>query len=245
MATELQNVETTVATDAKKVLTFGLSHLVLICMLAGATCFGFYEYDNRRAQAADAKAAIAVAEGKQADADNIKYQASTAAQIIALQQANAELSTQYASIMNAMAARDAALAKQQQVIAAMPPTELAETWEQAIKIPNSVTPSPNGTYSVTQPAAVATVQALNSVATLTKDKADLQTSNELLNTKLDHDDAAFALEVSSHTADNTTCTADKKALNDTISKNKSDYKKSRWHWLAAGAGIVATLFLIK
>ena len=228
--TEIQKIEA----DVKKVFSFGMAHLVLICLLAGAVCFGFYEWDNRKAQAADAKALILEAKGQQADADNVKYQANTKAQIEALQQQNAILQSQYSNMMNVMAARDAALAKQQQIIAQMPPTQLAGTWQDAIKIPDSVTPQANGTYQVTQPAAVATVQALASVSTLTQDKATLTAANTNLTGQLSNETTAFTAEAAAHVKDNATCTTDKAVLNGTITKVKADAKKSKWHWFVAG-----------
>lgn len=240
-STEIQKIEA----DVKKVITFGMSHIILIALLAATMCGLFYEYDNRKAQAADARALVAEAKGQAADAQNIKDQSNYQSQLDALKQQNVILAGQYSSVMQAMAARDAALVKQQQIIAQMPPLTLASTWEQQIKIPGSVQPQSNGNYQINQVGAVATVQALQSVVTLQQDKASLQAANTNLSSQLGNETVALATEQKSHAADNTTCQTDKNTLNATIAKNKADYKRGRWRWFGAGFIAGITLGLVK
>ena len=225
--------------DVKSVISFGASHFILLCILMASLCFGIFMYDSRRAVQADARAAIAEATGQQADAANIKNQAALAAQLQALQDQNANLSKEVSSLEVTMATRDVALARQQQTVTNLAPIQIASKWQDLIAVPGSVAVTNNG-YSVTTPGAVATVQALMSVDTLKKDKADLQTENKDLTQKAANSDAALGVETKAHQADNSTCKQDLATAAAVLKKTKADARRSKFRWFFAGlvTGIV-------
>ena len=233
--TELQKGEQIIS----KVWTFDKTHVVLIVTLFLSLLGGVYLYDSRRAVQADARAAIAEATGQQADAANIKNQAALAAQLQALQDQNANLSKEVSSLEVTMATRDVALARQQQTVTNLPPIQIASKWQDLIAVPGSVAVTNNG-YSVTTPGAVATVQALMSVDTLKKDKADLQTENKDLTQKAANSDAALGVETKAHQADNSTCKQDLATAAAVLKKTKADARRSKFRWFFAGlvTGIV-------
>jgi hypothetical protein len=223
----MSDILQTVEKDVAGLFTFGKSHLILTLCLVVAIFAGIYLYDSRKAAVADARYETALVLGKQADANNILFQASALKQIDSLTQQNINMQMQYNEILKQMASRDAALAKQQQLVTTMSPTRLSSTWQDLIQIPNSVVPQTNGTYAVTQPGAVATVQALESVNTLKQDKVDLQKGNALLTTEVANSDKALGLEKGAHAADNATCVTDKQTLSAQVDKVKADAKKTR------------------
>jgi len=210
----------------KKLIAFGLSHLLLLvaCFVALLGCI--YLYNSRRSDAAEARAALAEAKAKTSDQQNTTFQQQTAQQIAALADQNKILQSQVGALALAMQARDAALAQRTQEITSLPPSELADQWGKAAGEPGPVLDN-QGHILATIPLAQKSLAALASVTTLQSDKQDL--SNELENEQKVAGNNADALskEQAAHSSDQTACKADKDALQAQIVSLKRGAARSK------------------
>lgn len=118
---------------------------------------------------ANAKQAVANADlAKQAQTLAANYQtlaASTLVENTKLQQINSQLV--------------ASTRKQQQADTVLPPAGLAARWQDISGLPvNSVTPNTDGSFGITGPAALVTVQQLENIAPLQAQLANVQTEKD-------------------------------------------------------------------
>ena len=167
--------------------------------------------------------------------------AAMAASNAALAEKNAELAAQYQTLLAASQKQIAALiaqTKQQQAVdATLAPDALAARWDTLLNEADQIHPIPSGGYTVTQTAALATTQALETIPTL---NAQVESDGELLSAQtglLKGDDdqiAGLNTQVKGLQAqtvlDVTTCNAQ-------VSKVKADdavaLHKSRKKWFIA------------
>jgi len=228
--TEINKVEA----EAKAVFSFGASHLVLIIAL-GLACFaGVYEFDSRRAQAADTKAAIAEAKYEEAAKTNSAVQAQTAQQIALLAQQNLALQSQNTLLAQSLAAR--------RVAESQLPTQNASltTQDAADKIQGLTNgkATPNGSDVVLDtPTARTVVSQLELVPLLQADKADLEKRDADFTKEIDNDVAALDLEKKAHVSDNETCKVQVAAKDAEITKVKADAKRTRNKFFVVGTVI--------
>jgi uncharacterized protein YlxW (UPF0749 family) len=241
--TELQKVEAVVS----KVWTFDKTHIVLIICLFVALLGGFYLYDSKRADKANAAAAQAQEIAQVQDKTNQQVQALTLAQLAALQQSNLNLQNEVASLEATVASRNASLNKQQNALPAATAPQIVSQWQILVPEGTIAYDPANALFSLDRPAAQETVKQLLSVPVLTQDNADLAKSVSDLKTEVSNDDAALKTEIGAHQSDIKTCTEDKAALNATIVQIKADAKKSKWHWFGIGyvAGFISRMLLVK
>lgn len=155
---------------------------------------------------------------------NQTLQQQTKAQIDSLTQTNLALQQEIGSLANAIATRDSQLQKTQQQVPTLTPDQLSAEWSTRIKNAGKITPTPNG-YTADQAAAVATVQALESVPVLEQDKHDLQTANANLTNQVANSESKYDLEVKAHVSDNTSCQADLKSANAQLKDVKAQNRK--------------------
>ena len=242
--------------SGKHLLSFSLSHLILITLLFLSIVGSVYLWDSKRASEADERANFAELQAQQADqkaktADqqNQALQASTLAQIQALTTSNRSLQAQVSSLASVIAKRDSDLAAQQKAVVAMTPTALSTAWGSAAKEPAPVV-DPDGNFLASLPLAQKSLEAFNSVSVLTADNRDLTDTVSVQKNVISNDGLAFAAEVKAHSGDVTACTADKAALNADkaalVAENKKikvDARKSRLKWGLGGfiSGAVTVL----
>lgn len=252
--TPIQKIEA----DVKDVYTFTKSHLILVACLFLAIVGLVYQFDSRRADRANAKTEVAMQQAKDAQAAAQAAIAQTA-QINAQDQAKeqaadqrvAQLQIEIDSLTKAIAANNAALVVQQKTDATMPPTQLSAHWSDVVKIPNSVQPQPNGNYVVTQPAAVATVQALDSIPTLTVNNADLSKQVADQVEQLAQDQTIISLKTQQIATDQSSCTAQLvakdaviKSDTDEIANVKAQAKKKSLKYFLLGGFVVEAVKIV-
>lgn len=155
---------------------------------------------------------------------NQALQQQTKQQIDSLTQSNLALQQEVGSLANAIASRDAQLQKTQQQVPTLTPDQLSAAWSTRIKNAGKITPTTNG-YTTDQAAAVATVQALESVPVLEQDKRDLQTTNADLTKQVANSESKYELELKAHTSDQTACQADLKSANAQLKDAKAQNRK--------------------
>lgn len=230
----------TLENDIKKVWTFGISHLVLVGLLCVALIGGVYLYDSKRADKADAQAAISAVQAKQQEQvnaqlqqQNVQLQAIVAADKVQQEQTAAAL-------IAASEALKAATAKQVASVPTLTPSALAIQWGQLAQEPTPAIDT-SGDFQVSLPLAQKSVVALIQVPSLEKQNQQLTDAN-VAQTKATVDaDKQLDSEKTAHTSDNTTCTTDKKALNDQIGQLKADNKKRNLKWFLTGGFVVEAI----
>lgn len=230
----------TVEDDVKKVISFGLSHLVLVGMLCVALIGAIYFYDSRRADRADAQAALSALQAKQQEQVNVQLQQQNV-QLQAIVAADKIQQEQTAAALVAAAnALKAATAKQIASIPTLAPPALAVEWGQLAQEP---TPAINaaGNFDIPLPLAQKSVVALIQVPSLEKQNQQLSDANAAQMKATADADKQLDSEKTAHTSDNATCVLDKKALNDQISKLKADNRKKNIKYMIFGGFIVETL----
>lgn len=222
-----------VYTDAKKVITFGLSHIILITLLAASICFGVYLYDSKRADRADAAASQAQTIAQIQDKTNVQIQSQTLSTLSAIQQQNVLLQQQVVALEATLSQRDQALVTSQKNVQNLTPLALSTQWGQVAQEPAPGIDK-DGNFLVALPLARKSVDALLAVPILTQDSADLTKQVTDLNKVVTNDNTALQSEITAHQSDVKTCTDDKTALNAQIVKVKADAAKSKRIWGIVG-----------
>ena len=171
---------------------------------------------------------------------NQQFQQQTQATINSLAQQNVALQAEVGTLASAITARDAQLRTQQAQIPTLTPDQLSVEWQKDIKNAGNVKPLPAGGYSVDQTGAVATVQLLESEATLEVDKADLQKQNSNLQVQFTNEVAIYEAEKKAHDSDNAANKATISAKDAEIKDVKAQCRKSKLKWL--GIGILIGIF---
>lgn len=191
------------------------------------------KYINHAASVADAKSAAVqqqlVLDKQQLDALQATYAQDRTTLLSQIQQ----LVTANGALTKSVTDSEAALARAKAAVPAMNPTQLSQTWQQEIQLPN-VAPAPNGSYVVGQAEAVATVQKLETADALASQKKDLQ--QEVANdqkriedlNKLNGEQAGLVLQSSKQLVD-----ADK-ACTLKVDAVKADARKSKRNWFIGG-----------
>jgi hypothetical protein len=217
--------------------------LLLITGALAVTLFLGNKFINRSAQVADAKS-IAAQQQLTLDKQQLDQlqsrltqdEVTANAQIQQLVKANASLAASVTS-------SEAALERAKAAVPQMNPTQLSQTWQQEVHLPN-IAPTAAG-YAVGQAEAVATVQKLETADALASQKAALETevSNDQTHiqdlNKINTDQANVLLAAQKESGSQVTaCAAQVKAL-------KADNRKSNRKWFLRGvivgavAGFVA------
>lgn len=141
---------------------------VLVIGLSAALLFHFGEKGLNAWEQHDAKRGTAQQIiVKQDDAQLKTLQAQLAAQQT---QNAANIARLNAAIANGLAT----LKQRQQIDEQLPPSDLASRWSELIALPNSVTPTTTGSFTVSEDAAHATVNELEKVPQLTEQVLDTQ-----------------------------------------------------------------------
>lgn len=217
-------------------LTHHLVMLAIVGVLVFAGVYGIesviarHDHDN-----AVEKQTIAQTLAQQ----NQTFQAQTQTQINALVQQNAALSQQVGALATAITSRDSQLRAQQNQVPALTPDQLSVEWQKGIKNAGNIKPILGG-YQIDQAAAVASVQAIESVPVLRMDITDLQKSNLSLQSELNNDAAVLIMEKKSHLSDNASNQALIDAQNAKIKDITAQCRKSKLKWF--GLGFLAGLF---
>lgn len=154
------------------------------------------------------------------------------AQIDTLTQQNIALQKEVSSLANAIATRDAKLKTVQAQVPQLSPDQLSLEWQKSVKT-GTVKPETGG-YLVDQPAAVATLQALEALPVLNQDITDLQKSNANLNVQLVNETAIYDAEKKSHGSDNDTNKTVIAAKDAELKDVKAQCRKSKLKWFGAG-----------
>jgi uncharacterized protein HemX len=162
---------------------------------------------------------------QQMNQQNQQLQAQTKEQIEALTQQNVALQQEVSSLAGAIANRDRKLEETQAKVPNLNPDQLSAEWKTQIKNAGDVKPILPSGYQVDQLAAVATVQALQSVPVLEQDKHDLEQSNTNLVQELNNETQKFDLEAKAHVSDNATCKESTNVLQKQISDIKAQNRK--------------------
>jgi len=235
-------------------LVFTKSHIIMaVIILACLLGLAWFWKDHAAASAdlaaavADQKAVAADTLNKQLQQQNTVTQQQTQAQIAALTIQNQSLQAQIAALVNAISTRNTVLVTQQKTDATLPPTDLSTRWQSLVHMPTGVVPSTSG-FSVSPPAAVATVQELESIDTITADNTDLKQQVVDLDGVIGHDGTimsastdALISEKKAHASDQATCTTDLAAKDATIKQVKADAAKGKAKWFIIG-GIIGEIF---
>jgi len=176
---------------------------------------------------------------------NQQFQQQTQATINSLAQQNAALQAEVGTLASAITARDAQLRTQQAQVPTLTPDQLSVEWQKDIKNAGNVKPLPAGGYSVDQAGAVATVQLLESEATLEVDKEDLQKQNSNLQVQFTNEVAIYEDEKKAHASDNAANKATISAKDAEIKDVKAQCRKSKTKiaGIFAVVGIIAAHFL--
>jgi DNA/RNA endonuclease YhcR with UshA esterase domain len=227
--TDIQKVEA----DAKKLFTFGISHIVLFTMLALAIFGGIYLYDSKRADAADARATLSDYKAQQAVATNSTYQTQVQTQIAALTEQNSQLAAEVSVLSRASQVRTQTLVVTQKSDATLAPSALSQKWNALLKDANASTPTVTG-YVVSNQGAVETVQALDSIPVLTSNLADANSTITTQQTEIANDALALTMEQSAHTADNLTAKTQLAASALDLKACKADARKGKLKWFGIG-----------
>jgi len=177
---------------------------------------------------------------QQISAQNQTIQQQTKAEIDSLTQNNLALQQEIGALATAIATRDFQLQKTQQQVPTLTPDQLSAEWQTRIKNAGKITPTTNG-YTADQAAAVATVQALESVPVLEQDKHDLQVSNADLSKQAANSESKYEQELKAHTSDTTACQADLKSAKAQLTDAKAQARKR--NIIAAVLGIAGGIIL--
>lgn len=159
-----------------------------------------------------------------------------------------QISVQYAQLQQVMAARDIATKKQQQTDRTLPPDALAARWQDLVKLPPlSVQSVTNGTFNITQPAAVETVVMLEEIPKLQGDLKDTQTQlvgAQSQVTKAGEVITGLNVQVAGL---NTQIGEEKKTCADSIKVINDKNRKAKRNWFVRGtvAGGAAVLAILK
>jgi hypothetical protein len=206
--------------------------LLIVAMLIAASYFGLNHYLDNAASKAETRAKIAESATAQANA-SLAASTATAAQVAQMYQAmNQALSAQNASLAAALVQRQAATVAQQKTDATLPLIDLATRLQVLGTAPTGSVTVLADKIALTQPAAVAVTQTLEIIPEL---KANLADETALAaaesNAKAEGDKVIFAKEdelsklALARTADQSQCTADKKALKAEAHKNSMKWFK--------------------
>ena len=207
-----------------KDLTWVKTHLLLLAIVVLLTFGGIFGVLQVIASHDHDRAVELQTIAQQIGQQNQLLQQQTKAQIDSLTQQNVALQQEIGTLATAIAARDSQLQKTQASVPNLSPDQLSTEWMTRIKNAGQIKPAQSG-YAVDQAAAVATVQALESVPVLEQDKYDLQQSNTALSQQLTNESSKFDLEVKAHVSDQTACQADLKAVNAQLKSVKAQARK--------------------
>jgi hypothetical protein len=234
--------DTAIEQEARKVLSYGLSHLIMLIACALLLVGSVYLYDSRRADQADARAALAEAKAKFTQDQNTTVQAQTQEQIAALAEQNKVLQSQVGALASSIEARDAQLAQRQAQITTLPPSDLAQEWGAAAQEPAPGLDS-QGHFLATLPLAQKSLAAFEAEKALAVDKQDLTQELQGQHAIADNNAAALGKEQAAHLSDQNACTASKAALQAEVKKAKTDARRSKLRWAAGGfiSGVLAML----
>jgi len=225
--------------EAKKIFSFTLSHLVLILILVGVVIFAFYLWSDRVAVKADATAALS--QERASDAD--KRAEMTQMQNLQLQE----------QLMNESTARQAdraaqlqfqqtvidQLKEQQTKVITLAPSDLATLHGQLVGLPG---PTVQGdAFLSSLPLEQKTVQMLEEIPALNSQLSSKDKSLADADVVIKDTQGQLTSEKGARATDNVACIADKKALNDQITKIKDDARKSKFKWAFGGAVILEIL----
>lgn len=211
-------------------LTHHLLLLALVVLLAVGSVYGIESVVARHDHEKDLQLQTIAQTMVQ---QNQTFQQQTQAKIDSLVQQNAALMQQNTALVSAITARDSQLKNTQAKVPQLSPDQLSLEWQKSIKNAGNIKPVTGG-YSVDQTAAVATLQALESLPVLTQDVADLQTSNANLNVQLVNETAIFQAEQKAHVSDNDANKAVIVAKDAEIKDVKAQCRKSKWRWFLTG-----------
>jgi len=231
--TEVQKIET----DVVKVYSFTKSHLVLVALLAVAIFGCVHLYDARQADKADATAATSAAIAKERDAQNTQLQQQNALLQAQLAANEAQQEQTAAALIAAAKAIQSQSAAQVAKIPTLTPPALAIQWGQIAQEPAPAIDAA-GMFQVPLPLAQKSVVALLEVPSLTAQNQKLTDANTALSGALSDSDKQLDSEKAAHLGDNQTCAADKKALNDEITKVKKDARRRSIKYMLFGGFIV-------
>lgn len=151
---------------------------------------------------------------------------------------------QVAALQAALAARDSALVVRQQADQTAPPADLANRWATLIQgAPGAVSPGPGADLTVTEPAARATVSALEEVPVLRQDLGDekaisLGQGQQLVSLAQVNE----GLGKQAEGLRNQLTDADK-ACQAQIKVVKAEARKSKLRWFLLGGGVVEAIKL--
>lgn len=184
-----------------------MTKLEKIALAVGLAIACYYGYLTEQASRKSQIAAASQAIAQQLTEQNKTFQDQTLKQIQALQNSNTSLQQQ--------------LLKKQKDDSKLSPTDLGSKLETLTQAPEgSVTLEPTGHFDLTATETLAVVQDLEALPVLTQQLANAQSQ--------------FTLEQQAHHQDNITAVANLKACNNTLSAVKSDARKSKLKWFAAG-----------
>ena len=232
--------------DVEKVFAFGKSHLILLGLLFLALLGGVYLYDSKRTDRAEAAQALAVYQAQTADQQAKSAQAQNTARQQQAAQQIAALQLQVKTLADSIVARDKALTTQAATVPTLTPAALGAQWGTAATEPAPPVDA-SGNFQVPLPLAQKSVVALMTVPTLTQDNKDLnaELNNETQSVQVEQ--KALDSEKQAHAVDVAACTADKTALNATITTLKTKTRNSKirsfLYGLATGAAAVAIHFI--
>lgn len=201
VAAELQSIEKRIG------VFFDAKHLILSGLLVLAVVFGVYHFVSRRADAADARAAVANAVAKQAADDaavsaknNAAFQAATAEQIAQIKQINEALQASNVEITKALDNAVAALKTAQQANIARTPNERAARWHELVP-GATVSPVSGGGYSLNEDSGLATLNALENLPVQSQQITLLNQANGNLQQVVLNDGAVLKKEQDAHKSD--------------------------------------------
>ncbi len=176
--------DTVVAGTLTHDLQFLRHHLILLALVLFLTFGGVYGVESllakRDRQNFLEKQALAQTLVQQ----NQQFQKETQVQIDTLVQQNTVLQQQVGVLATAIATRDTQLRTQQEKVPQLTPDQLSVEWQKDIKNAGNIKPILPSGYAVDQTAAVASVQAIEAVPVLQQDIADLEQSNNRLQSEL-------------------------------------------------------------
>jgi biopolymer transport protein ExbD len=229
-------------TEAKKIFSFTMSHLVLVGAIVLLMIGAFYLWSDRVAVKADAKAALS---------DERAHDADMRAEMTQMQ--NMQLQEQLMNEINVRQADRAAqlqfqqsvlsqLKEQQAKVVTLAPPDLAILHGQLVGLPG---PTVQGdSFLSSLPLEQKTVQMLEEIPALntqltSKDKS-LADADVVIKSTQDQ----LTSEKGARAADSVACVSDKKALNDQITQIKDDASKSKVKWFLGGSIITEVIRIL-
>ena len=204
--TEISKIETTIG------VWLDTKHVIMLVLILGLSLFVVYSYASKRADKAEALAAVAEQKSQIEDQTNAIYQKQVTDQINSLNQQNIQLSQQVSSLSDSIAERNRVLSNTQASAPSLSPSQLSNDWETLISVPNSVSYQSSGNYQVSVPASIKTVQELESVPVLKQDVSDESAQNTEIKKELSNESSSLQVETEAHAKDNTACITDKQTL---------------------------------